>query len=52
MASYETLAPASSDPADAHLVIREILPGMVTFSVPFVSRRRFSGAYKVRRASA
>lgn len=37
MASYESLAPASTDKRDAKLVIREVLPGMVTFSLPFVS---------------
>lgn len=37
MASYESLAPASTDERDAKLVIREVLPGMVTFSLPFVS---------------
>lgn len=37
MASYESLAPASTDKRDAKLVIREVIPGMVTFSLPFVS---------------
>lgn len=40
MAAYESLAPASTDSRDNMLVIREVTPGIVTFSVPFVSSRR------------
>ncbi|KAL1413282.1 hypothetical protein Q8F55_001038 [Vanrija albida] len=32
---FDQLAPASSDPRDKTLVIREVLPGMLTFSIPF-----------------
>ncbi|GMK59178.1 hypothetical protein CspeluHIS016_0701930 [Cutaneotrichosporon spelunceum] len=35
MTDYAQLAPASTDARDATLVIRELLPGIVTFSVPF-----------------
>jgi hypothetical protein len=33
---YTKLAPASTDSRDETLVIRELIPGMVTFSLPFV----------------
>lgn len=41
-ASYESLPIDSPDKRDKHLVIRELLPGMVIFSQPFVSSRRIS----------
>lgn len=37
MTSYSSLPEGSTDPRDANLVIRELLPGMITFSQPFVS---------------
>jgi len=37
MSTFSALATASKDPRDAHLVIRQIIPGMITFSQPFVS---------------
>ncbi|BEI97406.1 hypothetical protein CcaverHIS631_0209950 [Cutaneotrichosporon cavernicola] len=35
MTDYTKLAPASTDSRDSTLVIREVIPGMVTFSLPF-----------------
>ncbi|TXT16084.1 hypothetical protein VHUM_00587 [Vanrija humicola] len=32
---FDQLAPESSDPRDANLVIREVVPGLLTFSIPF-----------------
>lgn len=37
MSSYPTYAPESKDDRDAHLVIRQVIPGLITFSQPFVS---------------
>lgn len=33
---YSGLVQGSTDPTDQHLVIRQIIPGMLTFSLPFV----------------
>jgi hypothetical protein len=34
---YSSLVQGSTDTTDQSLVIRQIIPGMLTFSVPFVS---------------
>jgi hypothetical protein len=33
---YSSLVQGSTDPTDTTLVIRQVIPGMLTFSVPFV----------------
>lgn len=48
MADYTKLAPASTDPRDETLVIRQPIPGMVTFSLPFVSHPLASSTHNFR----
>jgi hypothetical protein len=33
---YSSLVQGSTDPTDTTLVIRQVIPGMLTFSLPFV----------------
>ena len=35
---YSSLVQGSTDPTDTTLVIRQVIPGMLTFSLPFVCR--------------
>ena len=34
--NYSSLVQGSTDPTDSKLVIRQVIPGMLTFSLPFV----------------
>jgi len=42
---YSSLVQGSTDPTDTTLVIRQVIPGMLTFSVPFVCPLMFSLSY-------